>query len=83
VYLGDIYASGDGVPVDLTEADHWYKEALVEYENLAEQGWAPAQKCLGRMYECGKGVDRDPSKAAYWYRKAAEQERINADSSRA
>jgi len=72
IYLGDIYAQGDSVPVDLTQANHWYQQASAYYQGLAEQGWAPAQYSLGLMHERGKGVELDREKAAYWYRKAAE-----------
>lgn len=64
--LGFMYANGDGVPKDETEAVKWYRKA-------AERGVALAQSQLGWMYENGSGVPKDPVEAVKWCRKAAEQ----------
>jgi hypothetical protein len=64
--LGLIYAEGQGVPPDDTQAVFWYRKA-------AEQGNADAQDLLGSMYRRGEGVSQDYTQAAFWYRKAAEQ----------
>ena len=64
--LGVLYANGQGVPQDFTEAAKWFRKA-------AEQGYAPAQNNLGSLYDKGKGVPLDFAEAAKWYRKAAEQ----------
>ncbi|MGE4367555.1 tetratricopeptide repeat protein, partial [Thermomonas sp.] len=64
--LALMYAEGQGVPQDETEAVQWYRKA-------AEQGEAAAQNNLGWMYANGRGVSRDDAEAAKWYRKAAEQ----------
>ena len=64
--LGLMYADGEGVPKDDTEAVKWYRKA-------AEQGEALAQTNLGVMYDNGKGVPEDDAEAVKWYRKAAEQ----------
>ena len=61
-----MYANGDGVPKDETEAVKWYRKA-------AERGVALAQSQLGWMYENGSGVPKDPVEAVKWCRKAAEQ----------
>ena len=64
--LGFMYANGEGVPEDATEAVRWYRLA-------AEQGDAIAQFNLGFMYANGEGVPKDAAAAARWYRLAAEQ----------
>ena len=50
-----------------------YKTALQEWNPLAEQGDADAQRNLGSMYFIGRGVPKDVVQAASWIRKAAEQ----------
>ena len=44
-----------------------------EFQALAFQGQAQAQRFLGRMYDKGLGVPQDYDKAIEWYRKAATQ----------
>ncbi|OGP49627.1 MAG: hypothetical protein A2Y79_04840 [Deltaproteobacteria bacterium RBG_13_43_22] len=65
-WLGWMYQSGEGVPIDYTEAMKWYRKA-------AEQGNTAAQNNLGTMYQSGKGVPVDYTEAMKWYRKAAGQ----------
>lgn len=60
------YWSGEGVPVDKSEAVKWFTKA-------AEQGDADAQYILGICYDNGDGVTEDNSEAVKWYTKAAEQ----------
>jgi TPR repeat protein len=55
------------------DAGRKYAEAVANYQNAAEQGYAAAQNSLGLMYGEGKGVVRDDTQAAAWYRKAAQQ----------
>lgn len=62
--LGSMYASGDGVAQNLTEAANWYRQA-------AEQGHAESQCRLGSMYASGQGVPRQTAEAVQWYTKAA------------
>ncbi|WP_455206193.1 tetratricopeptide repeat protein [Kaarinaea lacus] len=50
-----------------------YRTARHEFEKLAKQGQAEAQRFLGQMYDKGLGVPRDYNKAISWYKKAAEQ----------
>ena len=69
--LGNMYANGNGVPEDDTEAVKWYRKA-------AEQGYAYAQYNLGLMYDNGEGVPEDDAEAVKWFRKAAEQGEANA-----
>ena len=62
--LGVMYAIGDGVPQDYTQAASWWRKA-------AEQGSAAAQYFLGGSYHTGRGVPQDDTKAALWRGKAA------------
>ena len=71
VCVAVIYANGEGVSQDKTEAAKWYRKA-------AEQGNANAQFNLGILYDNGEGVNQDKTEAAKWYRKAAEQGNANA-----
>ena len=64
--LGVLYARGQGVPQDFTEAAKWYQKA-------AEQGLAEAQYNLGVRYDRGQEVQQDFTEAAKWYQSAAEQ----------
>ncbi len=64
--LGFMYAEGQGIERNMTEAVKWYTQA-------AEQGHADAQLTLGMMYAEGQGVPRDEQKAVDWYTRAAEQ----------
>jgi len=64
--LGWIYASGDGVPSDPSEAVKWWRKS-------AEQGNDLAQNFLGIAHANGEGVLKDSVEAVKWYRKSAEQ----------
>ncbi|WP_208854240.1 tetratricopeptide repeat protein, partial [Aeromonas fluvialis] len=64
--FGEMYANGQGVAQDDSQAVHWYRQA-------AEQGNADAQFNLGLSYTVGRGVAQDDGQAAHWYRQAAEQ----------
>ncbi len=61
-----MYANGEGVRSDASQAAHWYRKA-------AEQGHAGAQSNLGASYLFGTGVPIDSRAAVEWFRKAAEQ----------
>ncbi len=74
VHLGFMYAEGDGVPQDDTEAVRWFRLA-------ADQGHASAQTNLGFMYEKGRGVLQDETEAVRWYRLAADQGNTEAQHS--
>jgi len=63
---GLIYEEGNGVQIDLPEANSWYRKA-------AEQGLADAQVKIGNMYYHGLTVTCDYEQAKTWFRKAAEQ----------
>ncbi len=64
--LGVMYADGEGVPQDDTEAGRWYRLA-------ADQGVADAQYNLGVMYGTGQGVPQDYVEAHIWYNLAGAQ----------
>ncbi len=69
--LAEAYRTGEGVPVNLTEALRWYQAA-------AEQGDPSAQNNLGSMFFNGMGTDPDQQVAVTWYRLAAEKGEANA-----
>jgi TPR repeat protein len=52
--------------------------AVVVLRELAEQGYAPAQRTYGYCLDFGKGVSIDRVKGLEWYRKAAEQGDVEA-----
>ena len=58
--IGYLYANGQGLPQDYTEAAKWYRKA-------AEQGNASAQINLGQLYDRGRGVKQDYAEAYFWY----------------
>jgi TPR repeat protein len=64
--LGSLYASGRGVPRDLTKAAKWHRKA-------AEQGLARAQLRVAYEYADGLGVKSDHVEAVRWLRRAADQ----------
>jgi uncharacterized protein len=64
--LGVMYANGQGVPQNSSEAMKWYRLA-------ADQGDAAAQTALGVIYANGLGVPQDRPKAVEWTRTAADQ----------
>ena len=63
--LAGLYAEGDGVKQDLTEAVKWYRKA-------AEQGHDGAQFKLGLSYQNGKGVPQSDTDAYIWLNISAE-----------
>ncbi len=69
--LGLMYANGEGVEKDMTQAVELFKKA-------AEQGHVDAQNNLGAMYFTGEGVERDEKKAIAWFEKAAAQGNVDA-----
>jgi len=65
--LGLLYAKGQGLEQNYTQAAKWYRLA-------ADQGNAGAQVSMGELYEAGQGgVPRNDTEAAKWYRLAAEK----------
>lgn len=55
-----------------------FKQALVQWEPLAEKGLADAQANVGWLYQSGRGVKQNYEKALFWYQKAAAQEQAVA-----
>jgi len=65
-WLGDMYASGDGVELDYKKAFEWTLKS-------AKQGDKFSQGALGWHYEEGKGVSQNYKEAFKWYKLSAEQ----------
>ena len=63
--LAGLYAEGNGVKQNLTEAVKWYHKA-------AEQGHDGAQYKLGLSYQNGKGVPQSDTDAYIWLNISAE-----------
>jgi TPR repeat protein len=63
--LGDMYAKGEGVKQDFTEAFSWFLKA-------AAQDDPRGQLAVADAYEQGRGVPEDHKKAAAWYLTSAE-----------
>lgn len=64
--LGNMYYSGEGVPVDYEKAVEWYRLAATQEEMYAQYN-------LGNMYYYGRGVRKDHLVALKWYERSAEQ----------
>jgi TPR repeat protein len=64
LYLGKMYADGEGVVQDYQLSLHWYLKA-------ADQGVAAAQASVGAAYMAGLGVLRDNVLAHLWFTAAA------------
>ncbi len=62
--LGNLYATGEGVPRDDERAAYWYGRA-------AARGLPEAQFALGLLYATGQGVPRDLRLAHMWVNLAA------------
>lgn len=72
--LGDIYINGEGVPINYSEAMHWYKKAAL-------QGHADAQFSVGLMYDKGHiGIPKNNENAYVWYKLSSEQGQEDAKS---
>ena len=67
VFLGFMYAGGQGVAQDNAVAAEWYGEA-------AERDNTLAQVRLAIMYRDGTGVTANRVKALYWVKKAGRME---------
>ena len=64
--VGQAYATGYGVPLDLPTAVLWFRKA-------AEQGNADGEATLGTALLMGQGVIEDDAQAIVWLGKAAAQ----------
>ncbi len=67
--LGQMYQSGEGVPVDPVRAAIWYERA-------ATAGSAEAQLQLGLMFRDGLGIQANPARAARLLDDAAAKGRV-------
>ncbi len=66
-----MYANGQGVPKDYSEAVKWWRLA-------AQRNLPIAQHYLAVMYSNGQGVPQSHAEAAKWYLLAAEQGRAES-----
>ena len=73
--LGFMYANGEGVPQDNTEAVRWYLKA-------AEQGDPIAQYNLGGLFYEGEGISKDNLQAYAWFSIAAASGHNNSQVAR-
>jgi TPR repeat protein len=64
--LGLMYANGQGVPENYSEALKWLQKA-------AEHGEAKAQFSVGVIYFKRLGMPQNHAEALKWYRRAADQ----------
>ncbi len=64
--LGQMFATGRGVPQNYAEAMKWYRLA-------ADQGNADAQNNIGVMFGDGRGVPENEAEGKKWSRLAADQ----------
>ncbi|MGA3372496.1 MAG: tetratricopeptide repeat protein [Terracidiphilus sp.] len=72
VLVGENYAAGNSVALDLKLAAEWYRKA-------ADKGDIAGEMHLAALYrDGGKDFPRDMVQAAAWYRKAAEQGDVGA-----
>ncbi len=70
--IGDMYADGDGVPKDTSEAERWYQRGVDMASAGARAGWLTADVYLANAYLQSKGVPLDYSEAMYRMKDAAE-----------
>ena len=70
--IGDMYAGGNGVPKDTSEAERWYKRGVDMESAGARAGWLTAHVYLANAYLQSKGVPLDYGEAMHWMKKAAE-----------
>jgi uncharacterized protein len=70
--IGDMYADGNGVPKDASEADRWYQHGVEMASAGAQAGWLTAEVYLANAYLQSKGVPMDYGEAMHWMQHAAE-----------
>jgi len=70
--IGDMYADGNGVPKDASEADRWYQYGVDMASAGAQAGWLTAEVYLANAYLQSKGVPMDYGEAMHWMQHAAE-----------
>src|SRR5271157_4947326 len=70
--IGDMYADGNGVPKDTSEAEKWYQRGVDMASAGARAGWLTADVYLANAYLQSKGVPLDYGEAMYRMKDAAE-----------
>jgi hypothetical protein len=70
--IGDMYADGNGVPKDTSEAEKWYQRGVDMASAGARAGWFTADVYLANAYLQSKGVPLDYGEAMHWMKDAAE-----------
>jgi TPR repeat protein len=63
--VGNLYSTGQGVPVDHVESARWYRMAAL-------RGDVWGQEWLGHQYRDGQGVAQNYAEARKWYQLAAK-----------
>lgn len=76
--IGDMYADGNGVPKDTSEAERWYQRGVDMASAGARAGWLTANVYLANAYLQSKGVPLDYGEAMYRMKDAAEHENRQA-----
>jgi hypothetical protein len=70
--IGDMYADGNGVPKDTSEAEKWYQRGVDIATAGVQAGWLTADVYLANAYLQSKGVPLDYGEAMHWMKDAAE-----------
>src|ERR1035441_7477378 len=70
--IGDMYADGNGVPKDTSEAERWYQRGVDMASAGARAGWLTADVYLANASLQSKGVPLDYGEAMHWMKDAAE-----------
>lgn len=63
-HIGWLYANGNGLRVDISQAVYWWKRA-------AKQGHIQAAFDLGMAFTQGEGIEKDRAQALKWFVRAA------------
>jgi TPR repeat protein len=78
LFLGTLYARGEGVPQDIAKARELYEKAADMYEKAADKGKPITMLFLGGLYAQGQVVAQDYAKAREWWEKAADKGNADA-----
>lgn len=69
--LGEMYATGKGVPKNDSEAIYWFRRAAIGTRGESDPA-AAAELAVAKSYAQGIGVKADANESAKWLRKAAD-----------
>lgn len=69
--LGEMYATGKGVPKNDSEAIYWFRRAAIGTRGEADPA-AAAELAVAKNYAQGIGVKADADESVKWLRKAAD-----------